>query len=228
MQEEFKSLQDNETWELVPLASKRKLVKYKWVYRTKMDYYDLYVNYKAILVSKFLSQFHRVDYTDTFSPVAKMDSIRLVLAIAASKRWEVHHMDVKSEFIHVYLHEDIYMQKHECFIHYPSLFCSLNKALYGLKQSPRAWYAKMDNFILSWGFEIWKYDPNVYLQNLYEYIQIIVMYVDDILITRICIANICLIKSSLHNEFSITGLELLKQFIGLEIEQYDATTKVIQ
>ena len=106
---EFKSLQDNETWELVPLPSKRKLVQCKWVYRTNMvaDGYD--VTYKAILVSKCFSQVHGVDYTETFSLERKMDSIGLVLAFFASKRWEVHHMDVKSYFVHGDLYEDFYV-----------------------------------------------------------------------------------------------------------------------
>ena len=103
MQEEFKSLQDNGTWELVPLPSKRKLVQCKWVYRNKMDVDGYDVNYNSRLVSKGFSQVHGVEYTKTFALVAKMDSIRLVLAIAASKRWEVHHMDVKSYFIHGYM-----------------------------------------------------------------------------------------------------------------------------
>ena len=107
MQEEFNSLQENETWELVPLPPKRKLVQCKWVYRNKVSSDGSNINYKAILVSKSLSQFQGVDYIETFAPVAKMDSIRLVLAIAASKRWEVHHMDVKSEFIHGEIQEEI-------------------------------------------------------------------------------------------------------------------------
>ena len=89
----------------------------------------------------------------TFAPVAEMDSIKIVLAIAASKRWEVHHMDVKGDFIHCDLHEEIYMQYPKGFIRDPSLVCKLSKSLYGLKQSPRAWYAKMDRFLLSLGFE---------------------------------------------------------------------------
>ena len=99
MQEDFKSLQDNETWELAPFPSKRKLVQCKWVYRTKVVVDGSDIKYKSSLVSKVFSQFQGVEYTGTFAPVSKMNSIRLVLAIASSKRWEVHHMDVKSEFI---------------------------------------------------------------------------------------------------------------------------------
>ena len=78
-----------------------------------------------------------------------MDSIRLVLSIVASKWWEVHHMDVKSDIIHGDLHEDIYMQHNKGFIHDPSLVFRLKKSLYGHKQVPKSWYANMNNFILS-------------------------------------------------------------------------------
>ena len=81
----------------------------KWVYRTKLDVDGYDIKYKSSLVFKFFSQVQGVDYTDTFALVANMDSIRLVLVIIASKRWEVHHMDVKSYFIHGEIHEDIYM-----------------------------------------------------------------------------------------------------------------------
>ena len=87
------------------------------------------------MVAKYFSQVQGVDYHETFSPVAKMDSIRLVLAIAASKHWEVHHMGVKSAFIHGDIHEEIYMKHPEGYISDPSLFCKLKKSLYGLKQA---------------------------------------------------------------------------------------------
>ena len=89
-----------------------KLVQWKWAYRTKVYTDGSDVKYKAKLVSKLFSQLQGVDYTDTFAPVAKMDSIMLVLAFVASKCWEVHHMDVKSSFIHGEIQEEIYMQKY--------------------------------------------------------------------------------------------------------------------
>ena len=95
--------------------------------------------------------------------VAKMDSIRLVLAIAASNGWKVHHMDVKSAFLHGEIQEYIYVQKPEGFQEVPLLVCRLKKSLYGLKQAPRAWYAKMDAFLLSIGFTRCKSVSNVYL-----------------------------------------------------------------
>jgi len=107
MDEEMNSLQKNTTWELVSLPPGRKLVQCKWVFWTKVAVDGRTYKYKARLVEKGFSQVQGVDYHETFAPVAKMDSIRLVLEISASKHWEVHHMDVNSAFIHGYIHEDI-------------------------------------------------------------------------------------------------------------------------
>ena len=105
----------------------------KRVYRTEVVVYGSYINYNSMFVSKFFSQVQRVDYSDTFTSVSKMDSIRLVLAIATRKHWEVHHTEVKSAFIHIEIHEEIYMHQPEYFQEDPSLVCRLNKSLYGLK-----------------------------------------------------------------------------------------------
>ena len=99
-------------------------------------------------MEKGYSQVQGLEYNETFAPIARMDSIRLVLAIAASKRWEVHHMDVKSAFLHGDLKEYIYMKQPEEFIEDPSLVWRLRKSLYGIKQALRAWYSKMDAFLI--------------------------------------------------------------------------------
>ena len=119
------------------------------------------------MVAKGYSQVHGIDYNDTFAPVAKMDSIRLALAIAASKKWEVHHMDVKCSFLNGDLTEEIYMQQPQGFSTNPSLVCRLRKSLYGLKQATRAWYAKIDSFFLSLNFVRCNSDPNVYFKLIH-------------------------------------------------------------
>ena len=116
-----------------------------------------------MLVAKFFSQVQGVDYHATFALVAKMDSIHLVLAISASKHWEVDHMDVKSSFLHGDIHEEIYMKHPEGYITDPYLVCKLKNSLYGLKQAPREWYSKMDAFLLSQNFQRCRSHPNVYL-----------------------------------------------------------------
>ena len=104
------------------------------------------------MVVKGYSQVYRLDYNETFTHVARMESIRLVLAIAASKRSEVHHMDVKSAFLHGDLKEEIYMRHPEGYIEDSSLVCKPSKYLYGIKHAPRAWYSKMGSFLMSYNF----------------------------------------------------------------------------
>jgi hypothetical protein len=157
-----------------------------------------------------------------------MDSIQLVLAIAASRRWEVHHMDVKSAFLHGDLKEDIYMEQPQGYIQNSSLVCRLKKSLYGLKQAPRAWYAKMDSFLLSIGFIRCKSDLNVYLLQHDDSLLLIVLYVDDLLMTGNLTSTIDSAKSTLHDQFSMTDLGLLHYFLGLEVSQSTSGIKMAQ
>jgi hypothetical protein len=111
MNEEYRSLMENDTWDLVPLPKERKLVRYKWVYKTKYASYGSVERNKAQLVAKKISQVEGIDYNETFSTVAKINSIRLVLSLDASHKWEVYQMDVKSSFFHRDLQEEIYMKQ---------------------------------------------------------------------------------------------------------------------
>ena len=160
-----------------------------------------------------------MDYHETFAPVAKMDSICLVLAIVTSKHWEVHHMDVKSVFIHGYLHEEIYIKQTEAYISDPSLVCKLQKSLYGLKQAPRSWYAKMDAFLLSQNFQRCKSDLNVYVKNYDGNLLIIFLYFYDILITGSALASISFIKTARHDAFEMSDLGLLNNFWGSKLHK---------
>ena len=139
----------NDTWDLVPLPKGRKLVRYKWLYINKYALDGSVERLKARLVSKFFSQIEGIDYNKTFAPVAKMNSIHLVLSIAALHNWEVHQMDFKYALLHGDLQEEIYMEQPHGYVQNNSiLFYHLKKSLYGLKKAPRAWYAKMDRFLL--------------------------------------------------------------------------------
>eukprot|EP00253_Pinus_taeda_P014026 PITA_14026 len=167
MNEEYRSLLANDTWDLVLLSKGRELVRCKWVYRTKYGPDGKVDKHKGRLVPKGFSQVEGVDYTETFSPVAKMNSIHLVLSLSSSFKWGVHQMDVKSTFLHGDLHEEIYMGQPTRFIQTDSsLVCRLKKSLYGLKQPRRAWYAKMDSFLLEIGFSRCHSDNTVYTKKV--------------------------------------------------------------
>lgn len=194
------------------------MVRCKWIYWTKFAADGNVDKYKARLVAKGFSQVPGVDYTETFVLVAKMNSIHLTLAIATAHGWVVHRMDVKSAFLHGDLDEEIYMEQPQGFIQNPSLVCRLRKSLYGLKQAPRAWYAKMDSFLLSAGFTRCHSDPNVYILRQHDSHLILVLYVDDLIITGSTSSIISNVKSALHDRFAMTtDLGLLHYFLGIEI-----------
>eukprot|EP00253_Pinus_taeda_P010980 PITA_10980 len=137
MNEDYHSLSAYDTWDLVPLPKGRRFVRCKWVYRTKFGPNEKVDKHKARVVAKGFSQVEGIGYTETFSLVAKMNSIRLVLSLATSLKWEVHQRDVKSAFLHGDLHEEIYMEQPLGFIQTDSsLVCRLKKTPLWSQASP--------------------------------------------------------------------------------------------
>jgi hypothetical protein len=184
--------------------------------------------YKSKLVEKGFQQIHGIDYDETFALVANMDSIHLALAIETSKGWEFHQMDVKNYFLHGDLLEEIYMEHPQGFIHKSFLVCRLKKSLYGLKKAPRAWYEKMDSYLLSHDFVRCKFDSNVYMLRTTDFMIILVLYVDDIFITGSSASTISLVKDIFHDRFSMIDMVPLHLFLGLEIIQDALDIKISQ
>jgi hypothetical protein len=140
MNEELSQIEKNKTWELVPRPLNKNVIGAKWVFRNKMDEAGKITRNKARLVCKGYAQVEGIYFGETFSPVARMESIRLILACASSKHIKVYQMDVKSTFLNGDLEEEVYMEQPDGFQvqeeeHY---VYRLKKALYGLKQAPRA------------------------------------------------------------------------------------------
>jgi hypothetical protein len=140
MKEELKMIEKNQTWELVDRPQHKKAIGVKWIFRTKMNSDGSMNKYKARLVVKGYAQMFGVDFSETFAPVAKMDTIRMLLAFAAQKGWTLHQMDVKSAFLNGYLEEEIFVEQPEGFsvAGQENQVYQLKKALYGLKQAPRS------------------------------------------------------------------------------------------
>jgi hypothetical protein len=205
MQEEYNSLLKNQTWDLVPLPAGTKIFICRWVYRTKSTADGNISIYKARLVAKGFQQVHGIDYDETFTPVAKMDSIRLALAIVAAKGWEFLQMDVKNAFIHSEFYEEIYIEQPQGFMQDSFLFCRLKKSLYGLKRASRAWYAKMDSYFFSQNFVRCKSNLNVYMLRTYDSLLLLVLYIDNVLITSCLTSAIAAVKRILHDRFFMTN-----------------------
>ncbi len=128
------------TWELVALPKDKKAIGCKWVYKVKHNADGSVSRYKARLVTKGYAQTYGIDYEETYSPVAKMTTVRAIIAMATAKRWSLHQMNVNNAFLHGDLQEEVYMEQPPGYVDqtHRSLICRLKKALYGLKQAPRA------------------------------------------------------------------------------------------
>src|SRR4051812_35783821 len=154
MEEEHMALLKNKTWHLVPPQQGKNLIDCKWVFRIKRKSDGTIDRYKARLVAKGFKQRYGIDYEDTFSPVVKASTIRLVLSIAVSRGWSLRQVDVHNTFLHGVLEEKVYIKQPHVFesAHNPSYVCKLGKALYGLKQAPRAWYSRLSCKMQALGF----------------------------------------------------------------------------
>ena len=141
-----------EVYEEVQKPHDRKIVGCKWVFRYKLGSDGQIEKYKARLVAQGFSQVEGIDYNETFAPVTKFNSIRLLLALSARYDWEIHQMDVKSAFLNGELNEEIYMRVPPGYKAAPGTVWRLKKALYGLKQASREWYKKLSSELSSLGF----------------------------------------------------------------------------
>ncbi|KAI3700974.1 hypothetical protein L2E82_45615 [Cichorium intybus] len=146
MDEEIGSIKRNDTWELTTLPKGHKTIGVKWVYKTKTNQEGKVEKHKARLVAKGYKQRHGIDYDEVFAPVARIDTIRLLTAIAAQKQWKIYQMDVKSAFLNGYLEEEVYIDQPEGYVQkgQEEKVYRLKKALYVLKQAPRAWNTRID------------------------------------------------------------------------------------
>jgi hypothetical protein len=222
MNEEMKSIKKNDTWDLVDLPKEKESIGVKWVYKTKYKVNGEVDKYKERLVAKGFAQEYGVDYNETFSPVARLDTIRMVLAIATKHNWKVYQMDVKSAFLNGYLEEEVYVQqppgyevkgkKYKVYM--------LKKALYGLKQAPRAWYSKIDSYMIKIESIRSTSEATLYTKvNEQGQILIVFLYVDDLI--YIGNLSIDMFKSTMRKEFKMTDLGLMEYFLGIEVTQND-------
>ena len=155
----------------------------KWIYRIKHKSDGSWLKNKARLVAKGYSQHKGVDYFETFAPVARKDTIRTLIALAAQKGWPLYQLDVKSAFLNGELEEEIYVEPPDGFVikGKEGKVYKLKKTLYGLKQAPRQWYINIDNYFLQNGFIKSKSEPTLYVKKQGMSILIVAIYVDDLI-----------------------------------------------
>lgn len=208
------------TWSLVPPTDDMNILGCKWVFKTKHKPDGSVEKLKARLVAKGFDQEEGLDYLETFSPVVRTATIRLVLDVATAKGWSMKQLDVANAFLHGELQEPVFMTQPPGFIDpdKPSHVCRLTKALYGLKQAPRAWFDTFSNYLLDFGFKCSKSDPSLFIYHKNGKTLVLLLYVDDILLVGSDQTLLQDLLQSLNNRFSMKDLGLPRYFLGIEIE----------
>ena len=221
MKEEIASLHNQNTWSLVSLPSNKNLVGCKWVFKIKKHSDGTIARHKARLVAKRFNEEPGIDYTETFSPVVKPTTVRIMLALSAHFNWSLRQLNVKNAFLHGILQEEVYMVQPPGFedFTYPNMVCKLHKSIYGLKQAPRAWNERFTAFLPRLGFKTTYYDSSLFVKTVGSTLIILLLYVDDIIITGNDSMAIQHVIQSLTSEFDIKDLGHLHYFLGIQISR---------
>ena len=222
--EELDTLRKAGTWELTKAPLGANIVGSKWVFRAKKDAAGMVIRYKARLVAQGFSQVPGVDYFDTFAPVAKLASIRAVLAIAAGDDLEMHQIDIKGAYLNGVLtdRETIYMQQPPGYhtVSNEKLVCRLRKTLYGLKQSGRRWYQKLVEIMMTHlKFLRSDVDQAVFFRRDKMAVIIVLVHVDDCTITASSMNLINDFKLQISQHVEITDLGELHWLLGIEVKR---------
>lgn len=221
MDKEFEALVHNKTWHLVPPQKGVNIIDCKWVYKVKRKTDGSIDRYKARLVAKGFKQRYSIDYEDTFSPIVKAATIRLVLSLAVSQGWSLRQLDVQNAFLHGFLEEDVYMRQPPGYEEpkAPQYLCKLDKALYGLKQAPRAWYSRLSKKLHELGFRSSKADTSLFFYNNKGLMMFLLVYVDDIIVASPSAQAVIALLRSLEKEFALKDLGELHYFLGIEVKK---------
>ncbi|KAI3669699.1 hypothetical protein L6452_41042 [Arctium lappa] len=221
MHTEIDAINKNKTWKLATLPDKQKAIGLKWVFKTKRDANGKIIKHKARLVAKGYIQEHGIDYDEVFAPVARMETVRLILTLAAYHEWEVHHLDVKSAFLHGELKEEVYVTQPEGFMkpENENKVYRLVKALYGLKQALRAWNMKLDQTLKSLDFKKCTLEQAVNTRISKNSMLLVGIYVDDLIVTGSSKEDLQKFKSQMEEKFEMSDLGLLAYYLGIEVTQ---------
>jgi transposase InsO family protein len=220
MKSELESLQENSTYTAMKLPAGQKAVRSKWVYKVKKNT-DGTVRYKARLVAKGFTQRYGVDYLETFAPVVKYKSLRMLLALANELSWVVHQMDVTTAFLYGEIDREIYMVPPEGAVSAgeEGLVWRLDRSLYGLKQAPRCWNQRIHGFLVKHGFKQTLSDSATYSRGSGANQVVLALYVDDMLIMSASEEEVGVIKSLLSGEYKMKDLGEVNVVLGMRVRR---------
>ena len=227
MDTEINSMHSNEAWDLVELPPGKPVINNKWVFRLKLHPDGTIDKYRARLVIQGCAQRPGIDYEETFSPVTRLDTIRTLLAVAATERMILKQFDVSAAFLYGDVNEEIYMRQPIGYSDNSDRVCRLKRSLYGLKQASRCWNRKFDDFMISLKFKPSNEDPCVYIRRHESYKLIVALYVDDGLVISTSKDQMGVFIEELRSKFKIVAKEL-SYFLGLQISKINNDIAVSQ
>lgn len=219
IEEEMGALLKNQTWTLVSLPQGKKIVGCRWVFSVKHKADGSIERYKVRLVAKGSTQTYGVDYQETFSPVAKLNTDRVLLSLAANLDWPLHQLDVTNAFLHGDREEEVYMETPPGYTTSSQIevVCKLQRALYELKQLPRAWFGRFSQAMKKYGFCQSNSDHTLFLKHRRGKVTTLIVYVNDMIITGDETEEIAKLQKQLATEFEMKNLGGLKYFLGIEV-----------
>ncbi|GJR57285.1 retrovirus-related pol polyprotein from transposon TNT 1-94 [Tanacetum coccineum] len=223
MQEELNQFIANDVWELVLQPKNMTIIGTKWVFRNKLDENGVVSRNKARLVAQGYNQQEGIDYDETYAPVARLESIRILLAYACALDFKLFQMDVKSAFLNGFINEEVYVAQPPGFIDFEKLdhVYKLKKALYGLKQAPKAWYDRLKAFLIKHEYKIGMVDNTLFTKKKSSNLIIVQIYVDDIIFGLTCQDMCDEFAKIMHDEFEMSMIGELNFFLGLQIKQME-------
>ncbi|GJZ85311.1 putative ribonuclease H-like domain-containing protein [Tanacetum coccineum] len=221
MQEELLQFKLQKVWVLVDLASRKKVIGTKWVFRNKRDERSIVVKNKARLVAQGFRQEEGIDYDEVFAPVARIEAIRLFLAFASYIGFTVYQIDVKSAFLYSTIKEEVYVHQPPGFVDpaHPNKVYKVIKALYGLHQAPRAWYETLSSFLMENGFRRGTIDKTLFIKKKKSDIMLVQVYVDDIIFGSTKKSMCTEFEECMHKRFQMSFIGELTFFLGLQVKQ---------
>ncbi|GJT64317.1 retrovirus-related pol polyprotein from transposon TNT 1-94 [Tanacetum coccineum] len=223
MQEELNQFIANDVWELVPQPKNMTIIGTKWVFRNKLDENGIVSRNKARLVAQGYNQQEGIDYDETYALVARLESIRILLAYACALDFKLFQMDVKSAFLNGFINEEVYVAQPPGFIDFekPDHVYKLKKALYGLKQAPKAWYDRLKAFLIKHEYKMGMVDNTLFTKKKSSNLIIVQIYVDDIIFGSTCQDMCDEFAKIMHDEFEMSMMGELNFFLGLQIKQME-------
>ncbi|GKC86616.1 retrovirus-related pol polyprotein from transposon TNT 1-94 [Tanacetum coccineum] len=223
MQEELNQFKSNDVWSLVPPPKNQPIIGTKWVFKNKLDENGVVCRNKARLVAQGYNQQEGIDFDETYAPVARLESIRILLAYACAHNFKLFQMDVKSAFLNGFINEEVYVAQPPGFVDFekPNHVFKLKKALYGLKQAPKAWYDRLKAFLIDHKYTMGLVDNTLFTKKRNSHIIIVQIYVDDIIFGSTYQELCDDFSKIMHDEFEMSMMGELNFFLGLQIKQLE-------